>query len=255
MRRLTFAASLFLAALPFCGVVPACNGSAMVDNADADAGDAAIPPDQPLGFPCDPTLPEPCLAPAPCYSVTCDIVQGCTQSFTGCPAMDASSPFDFEAGAEGDSSVPGLITCSTTNDCPGLTNDAGVIVTHTEVCGFPIIEGCAATGVCVVPQPPMHPNGTVYTGCACFGDQSVPYVSDNYTSAPVQTGGTPCPVDSGPVGSEDAALEDGGVVDASVDGSVDGSVSDANPGDAASDASADDASNVIDSSMTDAPGD
>jgi hypothetical protein len=132
-------------------LIAACStSSAPTDGGASALADAASGP-QPVGAPCDPSLPKPCLAAGDdCLTVACDpVTLVCTEAIAdGGPACNG-----------------GMAACTTSSDCEvGLT------------CGFPVGGGCAAIGVCL--DPPILceddaaaclPAGGAGSLCGCAG--------------------------------------------------------------------------------------
>jgi hypothetical protein len=175
-----------LAALALAGLVAALtvfaacsNGSPTAAAASADAG-----PDQPLGQPCNPLLASPCLASTnPCAAISCDPAsKTCVENVSAAPSCQG----------EEDASALVNASCTTSFDC-----DAGF------TCGFPLVEGCSATGTCVAASE----GGAQALACSCDG-VDVPYVGAGMASEPVASP-TPC-LDAGEDGSEDSGADPGG---------------------------------------------
>jgi hypothetical protein len=230
-RRLAFAALLLAGASAF-PVVPACSSNGAVAQ-EGDGGDGGIAPNRLVGQPCDPTLASPC-APAPatpygCFTVAC-VVGTCmeSQSFQGCMVGDNEDVTFFEAG--GGTHDAGIASCMSNEDCPSRpATDASPAV--TLVCGYSAFDQCATTGICVSADPPHLIDGAVQTACGCDG-QSVGYVTDDLTSAPVETS-TPCATKSTDSGAGSDAASDAG---AGSDAETDAAPSDDGGADAAADA-------------------
>lgn len=185
-----------IAALALSGLVAALTVFAACSNTSTGAGASAdAGPDQPLGQPCNPLLASPCLPSSnPCAAVSCDPVsKTCVENVSAAPSC------------QGDEDAGELVNapCTTSFDC-----DAGF------TCGFPLIEGCSATGTCVVASVPE--GGGQALACSCDG-VDVPYVGASMTSEPVASS-TPC-VDAGEDASEDSGADGGS--DAMADASVD----------------------------------
>jgi hypothetical protein len=229
MRRSALAFAMIASAV-IAPIVPACS-STPAASSDTDAGgDSAIGPGQLVGSPCDPTLSNPCLQ-APCSSVECNPLTGTCEStpLTGPCQVSEDASFDFEAGS--DSGTPVSSGCSSDFQCPtippGLDGGTPIVM----VCAFSVIDGCGATGICVIPEPPQTTDGAFEIACGCNG-QPVTYVTDDQTAAPVSSG-VPCAA----VGGTDAGLDAG-----------------PDAGDAGSDAMSD-ASDASEDAMLDAPTD
>lgn len=211
MRRILLAV-FALASAAVLPAVPACSSNG---DTSEDTGDAAIPANQLEGQPCNPLLTSPCLPPSiTCFSNVCspepDGGAVCVQILEAdaCAGGQGTTPTG-DASADDAPATSSTLTCNSDLDCPISTSMDGS-VTVAFVCGFSAFDGCDAVGVCLLPSPPRTLDGAIETGCGCDGE-SVAYVSDMYTNAPVQSP-SPCPVDAGPSG-EDAAP----AVDASED--------------------------------------
>jgi hypothetical protein len=210
--------------------VPACNSSSAGSSADA-GGDSAIGPGQIEGAPCDPTLADPCLQ-APCATVRCDPVQlVCLATpLTGPCGTTLDASFVFDSGGDSGPIVV-VAACNSNADCPPVASlfDGGAPV--QRVCGFSAFDGCSASGVCVIPAPPLTQDGAAEIACGC-DDQPVAWVTDVQTASPVQSPAPCVGPDSGAPTGIDAASD--APADATLDAAADA------PFDAPVDAAADD---------------
>jgi hypothetical protein len=188
-RALAWAAAGALAAIAACSTTSS-------GGAGADAGPG---PNQGLDQPCDPSLASPCLPSAnPCAAISCDsVTKTCVQNVGAAPSCQSGGPED--AASDGGAVVGS--PCTSASDCDG-----------GEVCGFTLLEGCSATGTCVVASAPELPDGGPELACSCDG-VNVPYVGAATTAAPVASP-LPC-LDAGQDASEDSGLDAG--ADASSD--------------------------------------
>lgn len=244
MRRTLLAFALATLA-SLSSVVPACssNGSSA---ADVDAGgDGAIAPNQPLGAPCNPSLPSPCFPGSPCYEVSCDPTLGvCVEAVIPGPCasgLEDGSVFAFDSGADVQLVGSG---CLSSGECP-----------DEFVCGFLVADACSATGQCVIPEPPTSTGGAVYMGCGCDGEP-VSYVTATQTSAPVASG-TPCSAEgeAGVDASDDGSADGGSDSAPDSGGQADASDANANASDAAPDSSVDASGDATTDATSDASGD
>jgi hypothetical protein len=180
MRRSGLAIVCFVGVgLSLASIVPACSSNDVAGS--GDAGGDAIAPNRPENEPCDPSLPNACL-PAPCRTVRCDpYAHKCVATLLpgACSgAIDGGFFFDVRVA---DSAVKS--GCHSDHDCPSFpAGDSTVAVTYA--CAFYAYGGCSAAGACVLPEPPLAPDGAVQTGCGCNGEP-VPYVTSTSTGAPV----------------------------------------------------------------------
>ena len=239
MRR-TLLAIVFAGLTCSAMLVPACHSNGADSQEDA-GGDAALGSNAALGSPCDFASAVPCAPGSSCYQVSCDPIQGiCVQSpIPGCGSAADGSPFEIDGGRATDARSGGA-GCYSSGDCPDDT-----------VCGFQVEEACAATGVCVIPDPPTTASGSVYVACGCSG-QPVLYVTPEQTSAPVQSG-SPCSalVEAGSDASDGAPATDGATDGGFADGAPatdanppDGTAIDANSPDGSLDSSTDSATDA-----------
>ena len=190
MRRHAYAV-LFLSSALLAPLAPACssNGASSSGDTGDGGGDAAIPPNQLAGQPCDPTLATPCLPAPNCFTVTCaegpDGTNTCNEAaIVGPCSGEEDGGIFFEAGGGADA-PPASSTCVSDSDCPMVpARDGSPPI--TIVCGYSAFDVCSSTGVCVTPEPPLTHDGAVETACGCDG-QPVPYVTDVLTSAPVSS--------------------------------------------------------------------
>jgi hypothetical protein len=238
MRRFSFSvlplpallSVVVVAAVPFVFAAPGCssNGGAAASASDG-GGEGGGPAPGLQGNPCDPDQGTLACLPVPgCFVAVCqpgaDGTNTCGEiaSAQACAPADSGGIF-FEASIQEASTVP---TCSSDLDCVSQpATDASQAVAY--VCAFSAFDGCGAPGACVIPDPPHLLDGAIQTACGCEG-QSVPYVTDESTSAPV-TSPAPCaatsPVDAGNPPADaghDASLDAGAPADASEDAPADG---------------------------------
>jgi hypothetical protein len=154
-------------------------GCSTSDDSSVTTADASLGALQPLGAPCNSSLPNPC-APAPsdcsiniCSSGLC--AQFIVDGGAACTAFDSAPP-------------PINAICVTSADCDG------------GLCGYYALGGCTATGVCF---PATAPSGTLPPpACGCNGEPD-PYITTDFTGAPAASP-SPC-VDAGPEAGTDAA--------------------------------------------------
>jgi hypothetical protein len=227
MHRSVFVALLYaaLAGAALAASAPACSSSSTPSSSN-DAG--SVGPNQGAGKPCDPALASPCLPAPPCYAIKCDeYAMICDETFVGCGGDDGG--FQFETGA---SDAAKSNNCTSNHDCEYFLPDGAMPV--VVVCAYPALGGCAAKGVCVIPEPPYLPDGAVPTACGC-GGQEVPYVTGMDTAEPVSS--------NGPCGSTEVDAGHDAAIDAETDAAPDAPAEmDAGPDtavDAAPDASLD----------------
>jgi hypothetical protein len=166
-----------LSAVALFAVAGACGTS----TAPPDAGGVTPSGPQPIGAPCDPSIPMPCVPTGdPCLGVLCGATRVCTQFVTdaGPPCSSGASP------------------CTTSADC-----DQGLS------CGFPVGAGCAAQGQCI-DAPLLCENDaaacvTPGPACGCDGLPD-PYVAPGYATSPASSPGA-CAADAGAVPDDAAA--------------------------------------------------
>ena len=162
----------------------ACSTS---DDTSASSEDASIGALQPLGSPCDASLPNPC-APAP----TACSINLCSSGLCAQFIIDAGGACAIDAALP-----PVTALCVTNSDCDG------------GLCGYYASGGCSTTGVCF---PATAPSGTFPApACGCNG-QPDPYITNDFTGAPAASP-LPC-VDAG----IDAASDSGGADASAGDG-------------------------------------
>jgi hypothetical protein len=213
-----FFAALACAALAFS--FPACSSSSGAASNDADTdGATGIQPGQAVGAQCDPTLPQACYNGDPCDTVVCDPVQDppvCVETVNPGPCVQPVEEGGlFTSDASADTGVVSAAACATSNDCPKVDGAT------PYVCAYSAFDGCNATGICVVPEPPHLVDGAAEIACGCDG-QPVSYVTSDQTAAPVSSPGACVTVPVTKDAGSDAAADAGGGLDAATDAPSDG---------------------------------
>ncbi len=207
MRRLAFTVLALAVWSLLTAFAPACSSSGA--KAASDSADAAIPPNQLEGQPCDPTLTSPCYTGPQCFEVAC--VPGPDGGPSTCAetrATDACAPPTQPTGDDGGPETSsGTILCTSDLECPnGFSLDASAPM---YVCAFPAFDGCNVTGICMIPSaPPRLVDGGVETACGCDG-QPVSYVGDVWTSEPVASPSPCTKADAGVDAAADGAADSG----------------------------------------------
>ena len=221
MRRFGLLVLLFSGGAALASIVPACSSSGVA--AAGDAGDGGIGPNQPANAPCDPALPNACLPGPPCSTVRCDTISlTCVEKLlpAGVCSGYGDGGFFFEASVADSATVSSV--CHSSTECLHIPSIDGSIPV-SFVCAFPAYEGCSVSGVCVLPEPPQNPDGSVQEACGCDG-APVQYVTGTQTAAPVASA-APCSPrpDAGGDAATDAAADSGvdGAADAGADATVD----------------------------------
>jgi hypothetical protein len=217
MRRPLLAiACLSLGAFAPLGWACSSNNAAVAhDDAGTDTGPGSSAV---LGAACNPALFNACASAAPpCFKNVCDPVQRiCVEVQASCPGQgDAASILGKDA--EPDAKPPPAVApgCRFDSDCPTQPDGSAPLR-----CGYPVIDGCTATGTCVVPEIPVTANGEPWMACGCQS-QPVPYITQTLTNAPAASA-LPCTPDAGPDASVDSGAGDAGGSDAaSVDANAD----------------------------------
>jgi hypothetical protein len=146
---------------------------------------------QPVGSPCDPSEPSPCVTSGDdCIGVYCD------------PSARMCEEYVTDAGSR---CTSGITVCSSANDCAvGLA------------CGFPIGGGCDASGSCVnlavECQDDASACTTGGTACGCAGEVTI--LVPGYASGPTSSA-TPS---TSTCTAEDGGTDAGGPADAASGG-------------------------------------
>jgi hypothetical protein len=152
-----------LAALPSLAL--ACSTASLAPDAGMDASSGP----QPIGAPCDPSIPAPCLPTGDrCLAVVCDpATRTCAER-----ATDAGPPCNG-----------GAAPCTTSADC-----DVGLS------CAFSVAAGCTAAGQCLDPSLLCQNDAAACRAsgfsCGCDGKPAA-NVAPGYAAAP-SSGPPPC---------------------------------------------------------------
>ncbi len=191
-------------ALASLGLLAACALPAACSTSSASSSpDASIGASQPVGAPCDESLPNAC---APLDDAGACFVDTCLAGV--CRVTPVSAASGASCGDAGSSLPPTNALCATDADCDG------------GACAYYAAGGCATAGVCVAPLSGSLPA----PACGCDGLPD-PYVGDGFTARPASSPGA-CTDGGEDDGGEDAALD--GATDG---GPTDGAVTEAGVGD------------------------